>query len=150
MQRSFLICGLALCVALLGCNDRMINAVGHESASIGDSTIELVDSAPTSTVKGHVVDAKTGDKLPGTTVSFPEHEQGTAADGSGTFRIEDVPQGAHHLVAKFLGYHTAETSVDLTENGVYLRISLDRKPEDQLGDIIVLKCFPSDSKDEGE
>jgi len=140
---------ILLALSLLGC-DHLTDAVVHEPHSIAKSTIDLVDTAAPGTIEGHVIDAETGEALPGTSVFLPNQEQGTAADREGTFRIENISSGAHQLEARFVGYRTAETSVDLTDGGAQLHITMKVLPVEERGDVIVLRCFAPDSTAERE
>ena len=74
---------------------------------------------PTATLSGRIIDATTGDPLPGTNVLlFRQGEttafRGTAADANGTYRLENIPIGSYQLVARFVGYEDARRSVALT------------------------------------
>jgi iron complex outermembrane receptor protein len=74
---------------------------------------------PTATLSGRIIDATTGDPLPGTNVlMFRQGEtaafRGTAADANGTYRLENIPIGSYQLVARFVGYEDARRSVTLT------------------------------------
>ena len=63
--------------------------------------------AQTGTIKGKVVDANTGDPLPGANVLVQGMEVGAATDVDGTYRITGVPAGTHSVVARFIGYKTS-------------------------------------------
>lgn len=147
MRHVLLLIFLAL--ALLGC-DHLTDTVVHKPLSIAGSTVDSVDTAAPGTIEGHVVDAETGEALPGTSVFLPNQEQGTAADRKGTFRIENVVPGIHQLVVRFAGYRTAKTSVDLTNGGTQLHITMKVLPVEERGDVIVHRCFGPDATAERE
>lgn len=147
-MRSMLLL-ILLALAPLGC-DHLNEAVVHEPISTAGSTIDSVDTAAPGTIKGHVIDAETGEVLPGTSVFLPNQEQGAAADHEGTFRIQNVVPGPHQLVARFAGYRTAKTSVNLTDDGAQLHITMKVLPVEERGDVIVWRCFVPDSTAERE
>ncbi len=61
-------------------------------------------SAQTGTVQGEVLDASSGDPLPGATVSVKGELLGTGTDSSGRYRLERVDTGSYYMVARYLGY----------------------------------------------
>ncbi len=140
---------ILLALAPLGC-DHLTDAVVHEPLSTAGSTADSVDTAAPGTIEGHVVDAETGEALPGTSVVLPSQEQGAAADHEGIFRIENVVPGSHQLEARYVGYRTAKTSVDLTDGGAQLHIAMKVLPVEERGDVIVLRCFDPDAMAERE
>lgn len=54
-------------------------------------------------VVGAVVEAETGEPVPGATVRLVGTALGAAADGDGRFVIEGVPPGEHEVEALFVG-----------------------------------------------
>lgn len=140
---------ILLALALLGC-DHLTDAVVHEPLSTAGSTVDLIDTTAPGTIEGHVVDAETGEALAGTSIFLSTQEHGTAADREGTFRIQHIAPDTHQLEARFVGYRTAKTSVDLTEGGAELYIRMKVLPVEERGDVIVLKCFAPDSTAERE
>ena len=78
------------------------------------------------TVSGTVTDASTGDALAGANVVVDGTELGTAADASGVFTINDVPDGST-LTASMIGYEdvsaTASTTVNFALTVTMLQLS---------------------------
>ena len=70
-------------------------------------------------LEGTVVDAKTGQPLPGAHVFLATTMLGTATDDAGRFRLEEVPPGAHRLFASMLGFKHATRDTLLRPNTVY-------------------------------
>lgn len=69
------------------------------------------------TIRGEVIDAKTGESLPFAKLSFIYNKQLTAmSDADGKFEIQ-VPQGETYLNATFVGYHSERLRI----NGPYLK-----------------------------
>lgn len=56
------------------------------------------------TIKGNVLDARTGDALPGANVIVQDLSLGTATDSRGDFTIERVPIGTRRVEVRFVGY----------------------------------------------
>ncbi|MEM1117333.1 MAG: carboxypeptidase-like regulatory domain-containing protein, partial [Bacteroidota bacterium] len=79
--------------------------------SVSASGIVRVRTRPTGTVTGRVVDAASGDPLPGAAVLVAGTLLGDAADLDGRFTIDAVPEGPRAIEASLLGYRTARDSV---------------------------------------
>jgi len=76
-------------------------------------------------VAGTVVDAKTGETLPGVNVVIAETQQGAATDAEGEFRLTGVGPGEYTLRATFVGYQPAERTVSVSaESTTQVRIRL--------------------------
>ncbi len=67
-----------------------------------------------STLRGFVVDARSGEPLPVADVWLEGSGRGTAANLDGYFVIDDLPPGPHTLQVSYVGYRTAKVSVELT------------------------------------
>jgi hypothetical protein len=62
----------------------------------------------TGQIAGQVVEAETGDPLPGVNVVLPELSgRGTSTNQDGQFRLINVPPGTYTVQATFVGYETA-------------------------------------------
>jgi len=66
--------------------------------------IQLVFAGTTGKVSGVVIDAATGEPLPGVNVMIQGTNYGTATDLSGSYYILNVPPGIVSLDASFIGY----------------------------------------------
>lgn len=75
------------------------------------------------TVEGYVVDANTGEPLPGANVLVVEPRFGAATDDNGYYRIIGIPPGTHELRVTMLGYRTRSETVNVTP-GQPVRINL--------------------------
>ena len=73
-------------------------------------------------VAGRVVDANSGDYLPGANVMLEGTTMGAATDREGFFMISNVPEGSYNLVVNYIGYedYTTEVSVSSSEPRVTL------------------------------
>ncbi len=70
----------------------------------------------TSSIKGKVVDAKTGASLPGANIWIVGTSMGTASDIHGEYLISKVPPGTYQLRVTFIGYKTKEVTVKVLPN----------------------------------
>ena len=61
---------------------------------------------------GRIVDAVTGEALPGSTVLFDDLKQGTATGADGSFSFANLPRGRFTVQVRSLGYNTVTQSVD--------------------------------------
>ena len=73
--------------------------------------------AQTGTVEGTVLDAESGDPLPGATVQIPGTGVGTATDIDGQYEITGVTAETKMLRVSFVGYRTVEREVDVPAGG---------------------------------
>ncbi|GAB5519214.1 MAG: carboxypeptidase-like regulatory domain-containing protein [Rhodothermales bacterium] len=64
-------------------------------------------------ITGLVLDATTGEPLPGAHVLLAEHPVGAVTDATGLFDLRNLNAGRYHVVASFIGYETARQTVDL-------------------------------------
>jgi TonB-dependent SusC/RagA subfamily outer membrane receptor len=64
----------------------------------------LVGAQATSTVRGRVNDARTGDPIPSAQVSIEGTQLGASTDAQGTFSISGVPTGNQTVTARRIGY----------------------------------------------
>ena len=55
---------------------------------------------------GHIIDAKTGEHIPYATVAVMGTTMGCAADGTGHYKINNIPEGEHIIVVSAIGYQT--------------------------------------------
>jgi len=80
-----------------------------------DSAI-IVRQAPPSSIRGHVLNLRTGAPIPGATIVIVGlWQRGTTTD-SGAFRLDSVPNGTFTVEARLLGYHPLPQTVTVTEN----------------------------------
>jgi len=70
------------------------------------------------TLAGKVVDAKSGDGLPGANVLVQGLEYGAATNPDGEFTIAGVPAGTHSVIARFIGYKSVIKQVTVSGGGV--------------------------------
>jgi len=76
-----------------------------------------VADAQVGTLRGRVVDAQTGETLPGVNLLLEGTRLGAASDIQGGFEIA-APAGAYNLVATFIGYQRLSLAVSIVGNQV--------------------------------
>lgn len=81
-------------------------------------------AAQTAPIRGSVVDAVTGEALPGVSVFLAQTTRGTATDNAGRFVIAGAPVGAYVLVASMLGFEQAREPVRIAQEPVEIQIRL--------------------------
>lgn len=75
-------------------------------------------------ISGTVSDAKTGERIPGATITIQQLRLSTATDANGQFTFSSLPsQGKYVIEARFTGYKTQVKSVDLAD-GATISFSL--------------------------
>jgi iron complex outermembrane receptor protein len=79
--------------------------------------------ATAAVLTGRVVDAATGEALPGSTVLFDDLKQGTATGPDGSFSFISLPRGRFTVQVRSLGYNTVTQTVD-TGSGQPLEFKL--------------------------
>lgn len=96
------------------------------------NTSEVPPSAVMEPVSGQVIDANSGETLPGVNLMVKGTTRGTATDADGTFSL-DVPSLQDTLVVSYIGYQSKEVPIAGQTN---LEIALT--PEAVLGDELVV------------
>ena len=71
----------------------------------------LVHAQMLGEIQGRVIDAQTGEVLPGTNVQILGSLLGAGADGNGVFSIKRLSPGTYTLRASLIGYQTARADV---------------------------------------
>ena len=84
---------------------------------------------------GRVVDAATGEGLPGANIIFDDLKQGTATGADGSFRFGNLPRGRFTVQVRSLGYNTATQTVD-TGTGQPLEFKLTAAAT-EIGQVVV-------------
>ncbi len=70
------------------------------------------------TLAGKVIDAVSGDPLPGASVLVQGLDIGGATNSDGEYTIPNVPAGEHTVVARFIGYKSASKKVTVTGGSI--------------------------------
>lgn len=81
--------------------------------------ISLTAFSQTGKITGKIIDAKTGETLPGATIILEGTTKGASADFDGNFSLNSVPVGKITLVASYISYDSKKiTGVEVKENDV--------------------------------
>lgn len=64
------------------------------------------------TFRGEVLDAGTGEPIPGATVLIEELDRGMATDAHGRFEFSNLEEGVYTLIIRFVGYITVNRTVE--------------------------------------
>jgi iron complex outermembrane receptor protein len=82
----------------------------------------------TGQVQGRVIDATTGEGLPGVTVVLEGTPYGMATTLDGRFDLRNLPAGHYTLVASLLGYGRHTQALTLAGGTVDLALTLREEP----------------------
>lgn len=79
------------------------------------------------TIKGRVVNAVTGEALPGSSVFINSTSIGTVADRNGSFELNNIPSGRQDLVVSLVGYETNVFNFTSDQLPLNLKIEMNVK-----------------------
>lgn len=72
----------------------------------------------TASFSGKITDAKTGEVLPGASISIEDLKMGTVADAAGQFVFSEIPSGHHYIEVSHTGYTTVAEHLDISGNTI--------------------------------
>jgi len=85
--------------------------------TLSSGTIVIVESAVQGpffgTFSGKVVDANTGEPLPGATVMLADASGGVSANRSGNFSINRMIDGTHRIIFSYVGYEPVYKTIEI-------------------------------------
>lgn len=103
--------------AVLSC---ILRSTGLDYVRTSNGTFIIVPSAQQEAkygqIAGIVVDASTGEPLPGANILFAEASAGTSTNDAGLFQVSSLLDGPHQIVVSYIGYETATANV-VVESG---------------------------------
>lgn len=89
-------------------------------------------------VEGRVVDAKTGEYLPGANIVLVGTNFGAATDRAGTFIIMNVPEGTYDLKVTYVGYEEFSTNVTISNDIKKVDLVIELKVSYvEMGEVVV-------------
>lgn len=89
------------------------------------------------TLTGTIIDAATGDYIPGATVNLQETDHATASDLDGEFSIGNIPAGTYTMIVSYIGYANHETTIEIS-SGETLVVNIELESDvHALDDIVV-------------
>lgn len=101
----------------------------------------------TGKISGQVIDAATGETLPGASVVITGTTLGSAADIDGNYFIIGVPVGTYTVQAQFVGFQT-QTAVGVEVNAGYTReLNFELQPGVELEELVIEYERPLIQKD---
>jgi len=81
-----------------------------------EKTKYIKDVLQSGVITGTVVDATTGETLPGANVFLESTQQGASTDMNGNFEITNIEPGTYTLVARFVGFQIFEQEITVDED----------------------------------
>ncbi|HYE58665.1 MAG TPA: carboxypeptidase-like regulatory domain-containing protein, partial [Rhodothermales bacterium] len=75
---------------------------------------------------GFVLDAHSGEVLPGATVYLPDARRGATASSAGYFIVPEVPEGTYRVRASHVGYYALDTVLTAGATRTVLRLRPSR------------------------
>lgn len=110
------------------------------AATMGLGITELSAQKPSdANITGHVVDAKTGEHLPGITIAIKGTTYGTATDNTGHFSLRHLRPGTITLVMRGMGYKSIEREVTLVANKT-IEVNFDAQEDNVKIDEVVVSA----------
>jgi len=107
--------------------------------TIAISLLTLIINAQTGKIIGKIIDAKTGETLPGATVLIEGTTKGASADFDGNFSLTGLQAGKYTLVASYITYDNKKfVDVVVKPNDVTeFNIGLDQSNSQNLTEVVV-------------
>jgi iron complex outermembrane receptor protein len=106
-----------------------------QTAPVATPVVAARGRATAPPLSGHVVDAATGEALPGANVIFTDLKQGAATGPDGSFGFPNLPRGRFTVQVRSLGYNTVTQTVD-TGSGQPLEVKLTAAAT-EIGQVVV-------------
>jgi hypothetical protein len=102
----------------------LILSIGFAFATSNPSAITETENELRTTITGTVADANTEAAIEGAEVTISETRTSATTDASGTFSFAELEAGSYTLSVSADGYETAETRVEVTEEGANVQVEL--------------------------
>lgn len=104
---------------------------------IKERLLQKAQQAQTGNLTGRVIDAETGDPMPGTNVYIEATGQGTSTDADGEFQIFDIERGTYEVSVTFIGYNRLVEEVEIIDGQTTeVEFELEQK-RSQLDEVVV-------------
>jgi len=120
-----------------------------QSLAIGFALLLLPDLAwaQQGTIRGTVIEAGTGEALPGATVQIPAEDVGTATDSEGQFSLR-IASGEYELRVSFVGYQEQTRTVSVNA-GSTTQVRVELQPSQaELEEVVVTALGQERQQDE--
>lgn len=101
--------------------------------------LSITLAAQTGKITGKIIDAKTGETLPGATAIIEGTTKGASADFDGNFSINNVPAGKVNLIVSYISYDNKKlTGIEVKANDVTnINIQLETSTSQNLQEVTV-------------
>ncbi|MFB6099047.1 MAG: carboxypeptidase-like regulatory domain-containing protein, partial [Salinibacter sp.] len=116
----------ALDCVLEGTDVRAERVRHRQYVLVADSSEPGTSAPRRAPLSGYVLDAETGERLPGAHVYLTELKAGATTNRDGYFVLSDLPRESYEVHVSYLGYRTVDTT--LTPGGRPARIALKTAP----------------------
>ena len=111
------------------------NTTENTNSSTNDNPQRLQKGS--TSIKGHILDARSGEHIPYVTITVKGTTIGTVADGTGHFTMRNLPDGEFTIVAEYLGYKSVEHTIAAPhEKYLDISITLEEQPM-SMDDVVV-------------
>lgn len=114
-RRTFCAIRSAEAPEVLGC---ILEDTGLDYVRTSNGTFIIVSSAKKDAtygqIAGIVVDASTGEPLPGANILLADASTGTSTNDAGLFQVSSLMDGPHRVVVSYIGYQTTTADVMVT------------------------------------
>ncbi|MCF8381222.1 MAG: TonB-dependent receptor [Bacteroidales bacterium] len=78
----------------------------------------LSNAAYSATIKGKIIDSKSGEVLVGANVYIKKSEKGTISGLDGSYIIKNIPKGNYTLICSYISYKTIERNIVVSEEDI--------------------------------
>ena len=109
-----------------------------------EAEVEVVSETPhkkatDANIFGHIIDATTGEHIPYATVAIMNTTFGCAADATGHYKINNIPEGEHIVVVSAIGYTTIEYGYT-AKKGISTELNFTLKESSTIVDEVVVSA----------
>ena len=124
----------ALTCVLDGTGVRAERVRRRQYVLVASAEEEGAETTPRASLNGYVLDAETGERLPGAHVYLTELEAGATTNRDGYFVVSDLPPESYEVRISYLGYQAVDTT--LAADGAPVRIQLAATPIESQGIVV--------------
>ena len=97
------------------------------------------------TLRGKIMDAKTGEPLPGAIVTIKGTQFNAIAGLDGNYSLKNVPAGTHQISAHFISYAISEKTIVIDSDIVVVNFSMEEN-QTELSEVVVVGVLDRESE----